>query len=146
MKQKRHLSISQIILVIFIMTVLMILTQHFVIEVFKVNGSSMEPALYNEQRVIVTKVFFNVERGDIIVLRSKESCCILLVKRVVGMPGDSYILHGAEKKLQPGEYFVMGDNRLDSYDSRHFGPVSRDDIVGEVVYRWWPISKAGIIE
>lgn len=143
-RKRRDLSTSEIVLVTVITITLVMIVQHFIVEMYKIKGASMEPTLRSGQRVIVTKVFLNIGRGDVVVFRSKEQP-IYLVKRVVGMPGDPYILYGARKVLQPNEYFVMGDNRLDSYDSRNFGPINKDDIVGIVVYRWWPISEAGTI-
>ena len=114
-----------------------------------------------------------VGRGDIVVFATppKEAADTTikdLVKRVIGLPGDTissaqgrvYIngkpLHEpwlppgtvttgiATQKVPSNEYFVMGDNRADSQDSRFFGPIPRSLIVGKVVLRIWPLSRLGL--
>jgi signal peptidase I len=111
-----------------------------------------------------------VGRGDIVVFatppkEAAETTIKDLVKRVIGLPGDVISSKGgqvyidgrvlAEPWLPPGtvtmdlprqtvppnEYFVMGDNRSDSQDSRYFGPIPRSLIVGRVVFRFWPLSR-----
>ena len=94
----------------------------------------------------------------------------LLIKRLIGLPGDTIRIENSEVfvngvklnesyiaepefrcsrycdlTLGPNEYFLMGDNRNDSNDSRAFGPVTRDRIVGEAVVRYWPLSAAGLV-
>jgi signal peptidase I len=111
-----------------------------------------------------------VARGDIVVFavppnETPEPGVKDLVKRVIGLPGDVvsssggrvYINHQplhepwlptgtvttgiTTQKIPPDHYFVMGDNRSDSQDSRFFGPISRSLIVGRVVVRIWPLSR-----
>jgi signal peptidase I len=95
---------------------------------------------------------------------------IPLIKRVIGIPGDVLTLannqvtvngvtldepyvHGAPTScveycttftLQAGQYFVMGDNRTQSYDSRYFGPVNEADIIGHVIFRYWPLDTVAV--
>ena len=115
------------------------------------------------------------ERGDIIVFNSpkprseNESA---LVKRVIGLPGDTiefidqqlyingelveepYISEPCSRyrcedevwHLGPDEYFMMGDNRNVSNDSRAFGPVPQENVVGEVLFRYWPLEQFGIVQ
>jgi signal peptidase I len=113
-------------------------------------------------------------RGDVIVLNSLDEVRepnVMLIKRVLGLPGDTvrfrnqqlyingepveepYINDGVcryscpdrEWLLEPDEYFVMGDNRDHSNDSRSFGPVPIDHIVGHVIFRYWPPRRIGIV-
>lgn len=60
--------------------------------------------------------------------------------------GDSYLRDGGQVRLREGEYFLMGDNRPGSSDSRAFGPVNRSEFVGKAWVRYWPFSKFGVLE
>jgi signal peptidase I len=113
------------------------------------------------------------ERGDIVLFRDPEGGEEPLIKRVVGVPGDeitvregTLFLNGAPQKeayvvkracvrgaprtcsfgpvtVPKGHVFVMGDNRANSYDSRFFGPVPEETLVGEALFRFWPPGRAG---
>jgi signal peptidase I len=114
-----------------------------------------------------------VTRGDVVVFSTppkemSDSSIKDLVKRVIGLPGETISSSGgrvyidgkplpepwlpagtvttgiATQKIPPNEYFVMGDNRSDSQDSRFFGPISRSLLVGRVVVRIWPFSRIHI--
>jgi len=143
-----------------------------------VDGHSMEPTFYGEDRLVVSRVNYLLgepQRGDILVFNSlvpaEAEQGIMLIKRVVGLPGDtvtitdqkvhvngveldeSYIKEPCQISrcrddswtLGEHEYFMMGDNRNNSRDSRRFGPVPLSKIVGQVVLRYWPLSSIGII-
>lgn len=112
-------------------------------------------------------VFHGPQRGDIIVLKDpRDTANQRLVKRVIGLPGDTlevvdghvyingrlliepYITqpwHGSTPKITipAGDYFVMGDNRDASWDSRYFGLLPRDLIIGKAALSYWPLSKFG---
>ncbi len=115
------------------------------------------------------------KRGDVIVFHSPQDERVDFIKRIIGVPGDevmvknkqvyvngqaldepyindgitpadSFLREGLAVKVPSGNYIVMGDNRLHSSDSRHWGFVTADEIVGRVFFRYWPLSKFGLIE
>lgn len=138
-----------------------------------VDGRSMQPTFQDSERLIVSRIHYLLEapdRGDIVVFNSVDAFDpdVMLIKRVVGLPGDTVkiendnvFINGVqisepyinelcnctdnETVLGEGEYFVMGDNRNNSRDSRSFGAVPIDHIVGRVVFRYWPIPEIGPI-
>lgn len=149
---------------------------HYIAHHTKVEGSSMNDTLNNGDYLIVEKVSYyghDPERYDIVVFPYSED--VNYIKRIIGMPGEKiqiidgkvYIndsqltdeIYGKESIADPGiayepvylsddEYFVMGDNRNSSIDSRSksVGPVKKDKIQGRAVYRLWPLSDFGGID
>lgn len=141
---------------------------------FIVQGPSMEPTFYEDQFLIVSRVNYllgDPQRGDIVVFHYPGNPNEDYIKRVIGLPGDRVELRDAQVYvndeplnepyinepcslvscrdeqwvLEAGEYFMMGDNRNRSSDSRDFGPVLEEYIVGEVMIRYWPPSDWGIV-
>jgi signal peptidase I len=145
----------------------------FVYQPVKVEGSSMEPGLEDQERIFINKLVYrleNIDRGDIVVFRYPRDPRKSFIKRVIGLPGDhlriSYgrvFVNGkrVEESYVPAEfldsrsygeievpadtYFVLGDHRSMSNDSRDFGPVSRDNIYGKAVFGYWPVEKLGVL-
>ena len=143
----------------------------FVVEAFYIPSQSMVPTLKVQDRVLVNKFIYRFsepERGDIVVFRSVEGGGEDLIKRVVGVPGDEIAVRGgklfvngepqrepyvnkkfpdrstfAPTKVPEGHYFMMGDNRANSRDSRFFGPVPKKNIEGEAFLRFWPLDRIG---
>ena len=103
----------------------------FVAEAYVIVGNSMEPTLHEGDAVVIIKIT-DVDLDDLIVFDREGRD---LIKRVVGMPGDEVTYLGQKLLLKPNEYFVMGDNREISHDSRHFGPIRLEDIKGEVIFK-----------
>jgi signal peptidase I len=151
--------------------ILAFLIIYFVAQTSIVHGYSMEPTLHENQRLIIEKVSYRFEqpvRGDVVIVDVPDSE-IPLIKRVVGLPGETVaILNGqlfinnqpvTEPYLSPlpaynypattvpeGCLFVMGDNRTVSRDSRAFGPVSQDQILGRAWLSYWPPQDLGLVK
>ncbi|MFN3704482.1 MAG: signal peptidase I [Thermoflexales bacterium] len=141
---------------------------------YSILGQSMEPNYHQDQRILVDKItprLFGYNRGDVVVVHSPVQE-VELIKRVIGKPGDvvelingKVVVNGqqlVEPYLPPNttsnpmdavsrwelgedEYFVMGDNRNFSQDSRIFGPVTGDLIVGRALILYWPLSDFQLI-
>ncbi len=144
----------------------------FVGQATRVDGQSMEPNLHTDQRLVVEKVsyrFHGPRRFDIVVLKLPDQGDELLIKRVVGLPGetveikDGHVYINGEAldepftpeetrsrryekvTVPPLHVFVLGDNRNRSNDSRSFGPVPIDDIVGRAWLSYWPPDDVGLV-
>lgn len=146
----------------------------YIVSVTQVVGNSMYSTLKDGDVLILNKFkyrFFDIKRGDIISLENDDTK--YLIKRVIGLPGDSisikdntlyingevYIENYLEEGLVYDDfelsslgyqvipddmYFVLGDNRADSVDSREIGLVSKDDIIGKISFRIWPLNKLAV--
>jgi signal peptidase I len=143
----------------------------FLYQPVKVEGTSMAPLLSDQERIFINKFvyrFEDIHRGDVVVFwypldRSKS-----FIKRVIGLPGETVdIRHGllyvngqlipepyvppqytdvtdfGPVKVPKDSYFVMGDHRISSNDSRVFGPVASQFIYGRAVFAYWPVDHFG---
>jgi signal peptidase I len=139
---------------------------------FYVGSESMVPTLMVWDRILINKLaydFAEPQRGDIVLFESPEGGKDPLIKRVVGVPGDTievragalyvngrlqrepyvnYDLRNLQSPYGPtevpeGHYFMMGDNRGNSADSRFFGPVPQRNLIGEALFRFWPPARMG---
>jgi len=147
----------------------------FAIGNYSIVGQSMEPNYHETQRLLVDKVsphLLGYSRGDIVIVHS-PSGDIELIKRLIGKPGDTielrdnhvfvngeqlnepYLPPGADSgpkggsaswTLNENQYFIMGDNRSFSQDSRTFGPVEVDNIVGRALVLYWPFSDFHVVQ
>lgn len=146
--------------------ILALLVHLFLAQATIVFGQSMEPNLHPHQRLIVDKLSYRLhppQRNDIVVI-DLPNMDELLVKRVVALPGEVVEIRKgivyvngeplpepfphdmtpydmAPITLGPLSYLVLGDNRSNSNDSRSFGPVTLDQILGRVWLRYWPLDK-----
>lgn len=149
------------------LALLIFLAVHFTVQNYQIDGFSMQNTLQNSQYVLVNKIaylFHAPARGDVIVFHEPDHPDRDLIKRVIGLPGDKilidstnvwvngtelhepYITAPSNPPTQPltvpaNDYFVLGDNRPNSEDSRYFGPVPRDNIVGKATLVDWPLNQ-----
>nr|WP_183811631.1 signal peptidase I [Edaphobacter lichenicola] len=145
----------------------------FLYQPVRVEGTSMLPMLEDQDRLFINKMAYRVgeiQRGDVVVFLYPHDHEKSYIKRVIALPGDTLrIDHGqvivngrrisesyvprrfADDRSQPemtvpgNEYFVMGDHRSISSDSRDFGPVDRDLIYGKAAFVYWPMDQAGVV-
>lgn len=146
----------------------------FIFQIAYVKGPSMQPTLYQGQVLIVSKISYRVgepKRGEIVVINDKLENKDL-IKRVIGLPGETIeIKNGSvyidgnllspdytdiptyengfnKAKASDNQYFVLGDNRTESRDSRSdtLGFVKEKNIIGKAVFRIWPLNKMGILK
>ncbi len=146
---------------------LMVVIHLFVVQVSIVKGNSMEPCLHDGDRLVVDRVSYelgSVGRGDVVVLRYPRNPSVDFVKRIVGVPGDHVAMRGGRLFVNgsaaddygcipdhqdlngvvvpPEHFFVLGDNRPVSCDSREFGLVPQELLKGRVRVRFWPLASA----
>ncbi len=143
----------------------------FLAQATRVYGQSMQPNLHSNERLVVEKLsyrFHGPRRGDVIVLHDPSGGSELLIKRVIGLPGERVTVadgqvfidgealdepyldqetegSGRSWLVPPLHVFVMGDNRQASRDSRSFGTVALDQIIGRALFRYWPLDQIGIL-
>jgi signal peptidase I len=145
----------------------------FVAQAFRVQGTSMEPLLLDGERIVVNKFVYRfrpIERGDVVVFWYPRDPSVSFVKRVVALPGDLVEIRGGElvvnglavkepylpasfrdddshgpTEIRKGYYFVLGDHRRSSNDSRSWGEVPEKYIYGRAVFRFWPVARMGPI-
>src|SRR5437868_1117559 len=143
----------------------------FLYQPVKVEGTSMLPGLEDQERIFINKFvyrFGSIERGDIVVFHYPRDPNKSYIKRVIGVAGDRVriisgrvIVNGEtleepyvpeeyadarsypEIKVPPHSYFLLGDHRTSSSDSRDFGPVDQMFIYGKAVFVYWPMDKLG---
>ncbi len=163
----RDLALSVLIAVVVIL---------FVYQPVKVEGTSMMPSLVDQERIFINKFIYRlglgeIQRGDLVVFWFPGDRSKSYIKRVIGLPGDVVeirkgvvYLNGRALeepyvpeeyrdrqsrppvRVPPEHYYVMGDHRTSSNDSRNWGPVPRNQIYGKAVFVYWPPEKLGPIQ
>ena len=146
---------------------------YFLYQPVQVEGTSMMPLLKNHERIVVNKMVYHVgpiHRGDIIVFHYPPDPAESFIKRVIGLPGDwvrisdgrvyvngkrlrePYVLPAYRGEqtwppvhVAPDHYYVLGDHRDFSNDSRDWGTVDRESIYGKAVFAYWPLSDLGFL-
>jgi signal peptidase I len=162
----RDLTLSVVIALIVIL---------FLYQPVKVEGTSMMPSLEDQERIFINKFVYRlgigeVEHGDTVVFWYPSDPTKSYIKRVIGVPGDfvevlkgRVLLNGIEldepyvpaefrdSNSYPGvrvpknHFYVLGDHRSSSNDSRSWGPVPREAIYGKAVFVYWPLEKIGVL-
>jgi len=145
----------------------------FLYQPVRVEGTSMLPMLEDQDRLFINKIAYRVgeiHTGDVVVFEYPRDHSKSYIKRVIALPGDHIrIDHGTvyvnsvalrepyvpsryaddrsegEIVLPPQKYFLMGDHRSISSDSREFGPVDRSLIYGKAVFVYWPMEQVGVV-
>jgi signal peptidase I len=160
---------------LFVSVILAVLVILFVYQPVKVEGTSMMPALQDQERIFINKFVYKfglgkIDRGDMVVFWFPGDPTKSYIKRIIGVPGDTVevdngavIVNGQKLeesyvteefrdrqsmspfKVQADEYFVLGDHRSSSNDSRSWGTVPRRYIYGKAVFIYWPLDKMGLL-
>ena len=145
----------------------------FLYEPVKVEGTSMLPGLQDQERIFINKFVYRwepISRGDIVVFRYPRDTSKSFIKRVIAVGGDRVVIDKGRVYLNgqllrepyvprefadtrssneivvpAGEFFVLGDHRSMSDDSRDFGPVDDGFITGKAVFVYWPVDKLGLL-
>lgn len=167
MNKRIRSIVLEIIEVVGVAFLPLFISYQFLARPFLVLGASMEPNFHNGNYLIVDVIsyrFGEPQRGDVIIFRYPGDLTTFYIKRIIGLPGDTVSFSGnriivngesleegylppdiatetptkTEFYLGSDEYFVMGDNRVASYDSRNWGPLPKKDIIGVVKFRVWP--------
>ena len=155
--------------------IIFLVIQNFVVQPYRIEQMSMEQTLEPGQYVLIDKLsprWSDYARGDVVVFWPPDAAHdVPFIKRVIGLPGDRvelkdglvyvngvkldepYVYEGPTEAsvlgdvivVPEGSYFAMGDHRSDSTDSRVFGFISRDDIIGRALVRYWPIDTFTVL-
>ena len=145
----------------------------FLYQPVKVEGNSMMPQLADQERIFINKFIYrfeNIQRGDVVVFWYPLDPAKSYIKRVVGLPGETVQVTNGDVwdngrrlfepyvpaeyrdrqsmgplRIPPNEFFVLGDHRTSSNDSRVWGTVERRYIYGKAVFAYWPMDLLGIL-
>jgi len=162
--------IKDLILSVFIAGVIIV----FLYQPVRVEGTSMMPLLLDQERIFINKFIYkfdNIHRGDIVVFWYPLDPSKSYVKRIIALPGETVkitggrvLINGRELRedylrtdyrdsqslpavrVETDHYFVMGDHRTSSNDSRAWGTVARSFIYGRAVLVYWPVSHFGRVQ
>ena len=146
----------------------------FIVQPVKVEGTSMQPVLMDQERIFVNRLvyrFKDISRGDVVVFRYPRDVNKSFIKRVLAVPGDEIEIRSGMVCLNgrwidepyvprefwdsksyprtivpPGRYFVLGDHRNSSNDSRNWGFVEERLVFGKAFFCYWPIDHIGLVK
>jgi signal peptidase I len=172
--ERSWLSVIGEYVVIFVVAYLLaFVLQNFLFGIFEIKQHSMESTLYEYDRVFITRLTYKYsdpKRGDVIILLDPMGSQDDFVKRVIALPGEEIAIKNGvvyingkklnepyinsdhdidnmrSRRIAPEEFFVMGDNRTVSSDSRRFGPIPRSNILGKVLVVFWPPAHSRVLK
>jgi signal peptidase I len=160
--------VFEVVKVVLISLAIILPVRMFLIQPFYVEGASMEPNFYDKEYLIIDEIsyrFSEPQRGEVIVFRNPRETSQYYIKRVIALPGETvelrsgavfvneqlldeeaYIANPSQDDFAPlvldeDEYFVLGDNRRVSHDSRKFDGLDEKFIIGKVWFRGWPVDR-----
>ena len=166
--KKFGILVFEVVKVVLISLAIILPVRMFLIQPFYVEGASMEPNFYDKEYLIIDEIsyrFSEPERGGVIVFRNPSNTSQYYIKRVIALPGETveirsgvvfvndleidelaYIEYPSQDDFGPltlaeDEYFVLGDNRRVSHDSRKFNGLKEKYIIGKVWFRGWPLDR-----
>ena len=170
------LFIWEILKIVIISLAIIVPIRYFVVQPFFVRGASMHPTFESGDYLVINEIGYRIaepRRGDVIVFRPPQGNGQFYIKRIVGLPGeavsvrDGSVFVGQDllsmelldepyisgstpgnrtAQINDNEYFVLGDNRNASSDSRNWGPLPRENIIGKAWIRAWPIEGFNIVK
>jgi signal peptidase I len=174
MEEKEKASFKDFLVITIISIAIVLIIRTFIAQPFVVSGSSMEPTFNTRDYLIVDQLTYqiqNPQRGQVIVFKYPEIPERFFIKRIIGLPGETVKIEGEdvylkssgedfelleepyvefnkndfmETTLADDEYFVMGDNRLASLDSRSWGPLKESFIIGKALIRLYPLNEISV--
>lgn len=174
-EQGEHVGVRLLreVLEVAVITLLLFVVVRAVVQNYRVDGPSMTPTLLNHEYILVDKAQYLIgspQRGDVIVFKWPRDTSEDFVKRVIGVPGDTVrvsadgqvtvdgtpinepYVNDLTNPYQPNtwtlsanQYFVLGDNRGDSSDSRDWGPVPSSDVIGRAEVVYWPLNQVHML-
>lgn len=165
--KKLGLLVFEVVKVVLISLAIIVPVRLFLVQPFYVEGASMEPNFFDKEYLIINEISYRFEepqRGEVVIFKSPSDRRVYFIKRIIGLPGEKVEIQSGQvyingQKLEedyianfsaddlaalalgPDEFFVLGDNRNNSHDSRRFGAVPRKDVVGKVWFRGWPLDR-----
>ena len=173
-KQKKENFFLETVKFIVITLLIVIPFRYFIAQPFIVSGDSMVPTFENGEYLIVDEISYRFSppaRGDVVIFRYPLDPSKFFIKRIIGLPGETVQIKGTavqitttdgitetlnepyvttsrddniNVKLQTNQYYVLGDNRPASSDSRIWGPLPSNDIIGKPVVRLLPLNRIGL--
>lgn len=168
--EKRYRLVREVIETL-VLTVLMFLIIRLAVQNFNIDGHSMEPNLHDQELILVDKwtyLFHPPARGDVVVFKAPPNPSLDYIKRVIGLPGDVITIKDTtvyvngqaltepyvqpsnqgnpypsftNRVIPPNTYFVLGDNRNGSSDSRDWGCLPRANVIGRAALVYWPLGQ-----
>ncbi|OGF62220.1 signal peptidase I [Candidatus Giovannonibacteria bacterium RIFCSPLOWO2_01_FULL_44_40] len=174
MEERKENAIWEFVKVVVISVAIVLPIRTYIAQPFIVSGASMEPNFHDGEYLIIdelTYAFQQPKRGEVIVFRYPLKPSEFFIKRIIGLPNETVeisngkiLINNSELAesyfsevvgtsqninikmiLAKNEYFVLGDNRPHSSDSRFWGALPKEKIMGRVLLRLWPVAKAGIL-